>query len=33
MEGGVATAEVRAMHGTSSATFFKWKAKFGGMNV
>lgn len=32
-EAGLATAEVCRKHGISSATFFKWKAKFGGMNV
>jgi putative transposase len=32
-EGGMATAEVCRKHGISSATFFKWKAKFGGMGV
>ena len=32
-ESGVATAEVCRKHGISSATFFKWKAKFGGMDV
>ena len=32
-EQGVATAEVCRRHGISSATFFKWKAKFGGMDV
>ena len=32
-EGGMATAEVCRRHGISSATFFKWKAKFGGMDV
>jgi putative transposase len=32
-EGGVATAEVCRQHGISSATFFKWKAKYGGMDV
>jgi putative transposase len=32
-EGGVATAEVCRKHGISSATFFKWKAKYGGMDV
>ena len=32
-EGGVATAEVCRRHGVSSATFYKWKAKFGGMDV
>ena len=28
-EAGVATAEVCRRHGVSSATFYKWKAKFG----
>ena len=32
-ERGLATAEVRRRHGVSSATFYKWKAKFGGMDV
>lgn len=32
-ERGVPTAEVCRKHGVSSATFYKWKAKFGGMNV
>jgi putative transposase len=32
-EAGVAAGEVCRKHGISSATFFKWKAKFGGMNV
>jgi len=32
-ESGIATAEVCRKHGISSATFFKWKAKFGGMDV
>jgi len=32
-ESGLATAEVCRKHGISSATFFKWKAKFGGMDV
>jgi putative transposase len=32
-EGGLATADVCRKHGISSATFFKWKAKFGGMDV
>jgi putative transposase len=32
-ESGVATAEVCRKHGISSATFFKWKAKYGGMDV
>jgi putative transposase len=29
-EGGMARAEECRRHGISSATFFKWKAKFGG---
>ena len=32
-EAGVSTAEVCRKHGISGATFFKWKAKFGGMDV
>ena len=32
-EQGMATAEVCRRHGISSATFFKWKAKFDGMDV
>ena len=32
-EAGVATAEVCRRHGVSSATFYKWKSKFGGMDV
>ena len=32
-EAGVATAEVCRRHGVSAATFYKWKAKFGGMDV
>ena len=32
-ESGMATAEVCRKHGISSATFFKWKARFGGMDV
>lgn len=32
-EQGMATAEVCRCHGISSATLFKWKAKFGGMDV
>ena len=32
-EGGVATAEVCRTHGISSATFYKWKAKYGGLEV
>ncbi len=29
----MATAEVCRRHGISSATFYKWKAKFGGLDV
>jgi len=29
----VTTAEVCRRHGVSSATFYKWKAKFGGLDV
>ena len=32
-EAGVPTAEVCRRHGVSSATFYKWKAKFGGLEV
>jgi putative transposase len=32
-EAGVATAEVCRKHGISPATFYKWKAKFGGLDV
>ena len=32
-EAGVATAEVCRKHGVSSATFYKWKATFGGLDV
>jgi putative transposase len=32
-EGGMPTAEVCRRHGISSATFYKWKAKFGGLEV
>jgi putative transposase len=32
-EAGMATAEVCRRHGVSSATFYKWKAKFGGMEA
>jgi putative transposase len=32
-EAGVATAEVCRRHGVSSATFYKWKARFGGLDV
>jgi putative transposase len=29
----VATEEVCRRHGVSSATFYKWKSKYGGMDV
>ena len=32
-EGGVSTADVCRRHGISSATFFKWKSRFGGIDV
>ena len=32
-EAGRPTAEVCRKHGVSGATFYKWKAKFGGMEV
>ncbi len=32
-EGGMKTAEVCRQHGISSATFYKWKAKYGGLEV
>lgn len=32
-EAGVSTADVCRKHGISSATFYAWKAKFGGMDV
>jgi putative transposase len=32
-EAGAKTAEVCRRHGISGATFYKWKAKFGGMDV
>jgi len=32
-EGGMPTAEVCRRHGISSATFYKWKSKFGGRTV
>lgn len=32
-EAGAKTADVCRKHGISGATFYKWKAKFGGMEV
>jgi putative transposase len=32
-EAGAKTADVCRKHGISSATFYKWKAKYGGLNV
>ena len=32
-EVGVATAEVCRKHGISTATFYAWKAKYGGLDV
>jgi putative transposase len=32
-EAGAKTADVCRKHGISGATFFKWKAKYGGLNV
>ena len=32
-EAGMTTADVCRKHGISGATFYKWKAKFGGMDV
>jgi putative transposase len=32
-EAGAKTAELCRRHGISSATFYAWKAKYGGLNV
>ena len=32
-EAGIATAEVCRRHGISTATFYGWKAKYGGLEV
>jgi putative transposase len=32
-ERGVPTGDVCRKHGVSSATFYKWKAKYGGLDV
>ena len=33
MEGGVPVAELCREHGMSSATLYKWRAKYGGMDA
>ena len=32
-EAGLSTADLCRKHGISSATFYKWKAKYGGLEV
>ena len=32
-EAGLATADLCRKHGVSSATFYKWKARYGGLDV
>jgi putative transposase len=32
-EGGLAVSELCRQHGISSATFYKWRAKYGGMDA
>lgn len=32
-EAGLPTADICRKHGISSATFYAWKAKFGGMDI
>ena len=32
-EAGTSTADVCRRHGVSTATFYKWKAKYGGLDV
>lgn len=32
-ESGMSTSEVCRKHGISDATFYKWRAKFGGMSL
>ncbi len=32
-EAGIAVAELCRKHGVSSPTFYKWKAKYGGLDV
>jgi putative transposase len=33
VEGGIGLAEVCQEHGISSATFYKWRSKYGGMDA
>lgn len=33
VEAGVAVADVCRQHGISSATFYQWRSKYGGMSV
>jgi putative transposase len=32
-EAGIKTAEICRQHGISNATYYKWKAKYGGLEV
>ena len=32
-EAGMATADVCRKHGVSAATFYKWKARYGGLEI
>ncbi len=32
-EGGMKTGEICRQHGVSAATYYKWKAKYGGLEV
>ena len=32
-EAGMKTAEICRQHGISSATYYKWKAKYGGLEI
>ena len=32
-DGGAKTAEICRQHGISAATYYKWKAKYGGLEV
>ena len=32
-EGGMPVAELRRAHGMSNASFYKWRAKYGGMDA